>query len=137
MKEIIGEIGKRYSIDQRELGKILIIASTSVFIVSLLGITSISDSVEEVSQANQDLKDTKAIMNGDRFQQSMEALTSIESTDVGQQFHTTLEAFRSAEESIENVESAEETLDDAYNTYQWMLLFSIMGAVAGVAVLRL
>lgn len=126
-----------YSIDQFELGKILIIVSTTLLIFSAHTALSFKSAAESVDRVNSDLDSVEGIINSNNFQNAMDVLRSLNSRAITQQVNTVVSAFNGLESSIEASNNVEEDLRSKYQLYQWLALIAIMGDVAGIAVIYL
>lgn len=126
-----------YSIDQFELGKILIIVSTTLLIFSAHTALSFKSAADSVDKVNSDLDTVEGIINSDNFQNAMDVLRSLNSRAITQQVNTAVSAFNGLEDSIQGSKSVEENLRSKYQLYQWLALIAIMGDVAGIAVIYL
>ncbi|MFT4867939.1 MAG: hypothetical protein ACI9LV_000551 [Candidatus Nanohaloarchaea archaeon] len=124
-----------YTVNQEELGKVLLIASAALLVTSVHAALQFGDSHNKIQDLNQDLDRTQAVMNGEDFNESMEALESVQGTQIGPRFSSAVEAFNSAENSIQTAEEVESDLDTASVIYQWLVLISIMGVIAGLSLL--
>ncbi|MFT4892367.1 MAG: hypothetical protein ACI8Z7_000139 [Candidatus Nanohaloarchaea archaeon] len=124
-----------YTINQKELGKVILIASAALLVTSIHASLQFQDSHAKIQQLNQDLDRTEGVMQSEDFNDSIEALESVQGTQIGPRFSSAVEAFNSAENSIQNAESVESDLETSYNIYQWLVLIGIMGVIAGFSLL--
>jgi len=128
-------IEDKYRIDRIEFGKVLLVASIAVLVVSVQSAMKFESASQQVEDLNQDFTQTSAIINSDGFDESVEALQSIKGTDIAPKFIQASEAFRSAQTSLNKSKQAEQELENTYESYQWMVLISILGSVSGAAII--
>lgn len=124
-----------YTVNQEELGKILVIASAALLVTSVHAALQFGNSHEKVEDLNQELDKTQAVMQSEDFNESMEAIESVQGTQIGPRFSSAVEAFNGAENSIHKAEEAESDLQTASTVYQWLTLIGIMGIIAGLSLL--
>jgi len=131
-------IPEKYRVDKRELGKVLLVASAAFFVVSVHSALTLNAAIDEVDNTESQLNEMQAVMESQSFNQSMNALEGTdtdEQVDIYEQFSTAVEAFNSAEGAFASMESISEGLENSYSTYQWLVLASILGMVAGAAII--
>lgn len=129
---------ERYRIDRRELGKVLLVASTALLVVSVHATLSFQDSLKDVKKVDQNLDQAEAIMDSRGFNQSLQAINSLETVDqvdIYNQFKQASNAFKQARAAIQSAETARDNLESNYEMYRWLVLISILGQVAGLAVM--
>jgi hypothetical protein len=134
----IERIPERYRVDKQELGKVLLVASAAAFVVSLHSAFTLDATIQQVDRTNSQFDELEVIMSSQSFNQSMEALESTdtyEQIDIYGQFSTAVDTFQTAEDGLESQEELSEGLDSSYETYQWLVLVSILGIVAGAAII--
>lgn len=132
------KIPEEYKVDKRELGKVLLIASAAVFVVSVHSAMTLNSAIEGVHKTNNQLDDMSNIMQTQRFNQSMQALESTdtyEQVDIYGQFSAALKAFNTAEGAFDSMDRVSSDLKESYVTYQWLVLASILGGVAGAVII--
>lgn len=136
--EQVERIPDKYRIDKRELGKVLLIASAAVFVVSVHSALTLNAAIDEVEKTDSQLSEMEAIIESDSFNQSMQALESTdtyEQVDLYGQFSTALEAFNSAQNGFNSIDDVSEGLENSYSIYQWLVLISLLGCVAGAVII--
>lgn len=129
------KLRQKYSLDKKELGKVLFIASAAFLVISVHAAMEFQSSMEDIEQTNNKLEETSAIINSEGFQDSIEALETVRGTQIAPQFIQASEAFNSAEEAINETQETEERLKSSYNSYRWVVLASILGMVAGASII--
>lgn len=129
----VEELKETYTLDINEFSKVVLIASFALLVVSLHSAYMFQQSAEDIEKLDSSLDRTSAVINSDGFQDSLEALQSIEGTEIGVQFEQAREAFSGVENDINQTENSLERLEQNYETYQWLVLFSILGMVSGIS----
>lgn len=132
LKQKIRDIEYRYWFDKKEFGKIVIIASLSMLIVSVHAIYTIDSAVEQASNSTERLETTAALVGSDGFQQSMNSLAGTGVTIQGQSISEVVSDLQYASESVEGIEELSSELERARTTYQWTTLIGLLGLVAGI-----
>lgn len=132
LKQKIREIEYEYWLDKTEFGKVLIIASLSVLVVSIHAVYTIDGAVKQASESSEEMRTTAALIGSERFQQSMESLSDTGITIGGQSIDEVVQDLQYASNSVEGMEELSEELDEAQTTYQWTVLIGMLGLVAGI-----
>lgn len=135
LKKLYRELEEKYFIDKREFGKVLLVASLAVLLVSVHAALEFQSASQNLDQMNEKFEETSGIINSESFNQSLQALETVRGTDIGPQFIQAAEAFRDAQGSIEDSREAEENLNSSFEIYQWLILVSILGTVSGAAII--
>lgn len=137
----IERIPEQYRIDQRELGKVLLVASAAIFVVSVHATFTFNAALQEVEQTNNQLDEMELVMNSQSFNNSMQGIQDLTDTaeqrNIYGQFSTAVEAFQTAEEGLDSIDRVEQGLESSYENYQWLALISLLGIVAGGAIIYL
>lgn len=120
-----------YSLDQRELGKLLFVASAAVFVVSAHSALKFRDSANELDKMNRKLDRVQGIMEGESFQESFEALSQRGLDEIVAEVDTAVTAFESASSSFNRSEQVQEDIESSYELYRWIVLTSIVGMTVG------
>ena len=132
LKQKIQDIEYEYWLDKREFGKITIIASLAVLVVSIHAVYTINGAVEQASNSSEQMQRTAALVGSDRFQQSMESLGGTGTTINGRSIGEVVSELQYASESVNQMEDLSEELERTRTTYQWTVLIGILGLVAGI-----
>ncbi len=132
LKQKIREIEYQYWLDKTEFGKVLIIASLSILVVSIHAIYTVNDAVERASESNERMQSTAVLVGSDAFQNSMENFADTGATIGGEPVSEVVSDLQYASESVQQVEQLSEDLEQARTTYQWTVLLGILGLVAGI-----
>lgn len=132
LKQRLREIEYSYWLDKTEFGKVMIIASLSVLVVSIHAVYTVDGAVEQASQSQEELRTTAVLIGTDSFQQSMESLAGTGATIGGQSIEEVIEDLQYASDAAENMEEVSEELDSAQTTYQWTVLLGMLGLVTGI-----
>lgn len=131
----VSDLHERYMLDRQELGKVMIVVSVALLLVSSHAILTIDRSVEEMQEFRQDYDRLSSIVMSDNFNESMDTVQSIRSATVQVRVATALAAFRQTQESVGGFNGAVESLEETRERYQWIVLLSVLGVVAGVTTL--
>lgn len=133
LKHRILQLHEEYGIDKVELSKIMVIASTTLMIISIHATMSFQSAHEGVSNANSELSEASAVVNSDQFQEGMDSISRLSESRLTNQMETAAESLQNANSSLEETRQAEEQLSSATEMYQWLVLIGILGNVAGVS----
>ena len=125
------DLHEEYGIDQRELGKIILISSLAVFVVSAPAAITLQETHDQVSLANTDMDQVQGMINSDSFQQSLSNLEDVGGS-LAQNIQVISEDLRTANSSISELESTEQKLGERAQTYKWISLISLIGIITGV-----
>lgn len=132
LKQKILEIEYNYWLDKREFGKVMTIASMAVLIVSIHGVYTLNESVEQASESSERMRTTAVLVGSDSFQQSMESLAGTGATIGGQDINEVVDDLQYASDSVESMEELSQELEDTRETYQWTVLAGMLGMVTGI-----
>ncbi|MFO7794092.1 MAG: hypothetical protein R6V35_03910 [Candidatus Nanohaloarchaea archaeon] len=132
LKQKIQEIEYEYWLDKREFGKVMIIASLSILVVSIHAIYTVNDAVDQASNSSERMETTAVLVNSDSFQNSMENFADTGATIGGEPVSEVVSDLQYASESVEEMNQMSEELENARTTYQWTVLLGILGLVAGI-----
>ena len=135
LKQKLQDIEYGYWLDKREFGKVMIIASLSIFVVSIHAIYTVNAAVEQASNSSERMETTAVLVNSERFQQSMESLGGTGTTINGRSIDEVVSELQYAAESVNQMEDLSNELEKARTTYQWTVLLGILGMVTGITAL--
>ncbi len=124
-----------YGIDRVEFGKMLIIASVVLTVVSVHSVLVMDSSLEEVQNASQEMETSYTVISDSDFQSAITSLGSVEGGNIGQQVQMAAEGFQNALTAMEDLEELEEDLDESRTLYQWLVVTGVVGMVTGLAVI--
>jgi hypothetical protein len=127
------ELSHDYGLDKMELSKIVIITSTALLVISINAVYTMQSVQSDLKQTDQSVQQASAVINSDRFQDAMNTLQRIESDRLTNQLQAAEESLNNLDSSFENVNTAQDKVDQTQRTYQWMSLISILGIISGVA----
>lgn len=137
LREIEQEIASRYSFDRKEFGKIVLIASASMLVVSAHAALVFTEAESEVDNVNQEFTEVEAMMDTEGFNDSLEALNSLQTTSVGTRFAKIATAFNRLGDSFTSLEETDQNLSRNAEMYRWLVLVSILGLATGGALMRI
>lgn len=128
---------RRYTFDRRELGRVMIVASAAILVVSLHAALSFQSSFERMEQVNREFDRAQGIIESPNFNDSIQALQSTRGagTEITNQFVTASQAFLDARDTLRSAEAAEKGLEENYLLYRWLVLVAVLGIVGGAAVI--
>ena len=120
------------SIDQEELGKVLLIASFTLFLVSLHAFYSLSDIEQGLQDVNGEVSQTSAVLNSNTFNSSLQALREVNALNVESKVVRIIEGMNKANQALQSSEQLEKNVEGSKSTYQWLSLISLLGFVSGL-----
>lgn len=135
IKRKIKDLEYEYSFDQRELGKILFIVSVTLLVVSLSSFYQTRTTIDHVQRLNSDFEQLDAVVNTERFNQSLSNIESLQGSVEGTDFQYAVQTFQGMQYTLEQADKAEEKLQYLRKLYQWLTLISLLGATAGLTVI--
>ncbi len=126
---------REYTLDQQELGKILIIFSLTLIILSSYGVYQLSE-VQKMTESNQeDLRGVNLIVQSERFEDSVQSLERSGMTIDGQPISQVAEEFSYMANTSENVRMMDQRVSNTKSTFQWLVMIGVLGVVAGITVM--
>ena len=118
-------------VNQRELGKVLLIASTVLLVVSLHSFYSFSEIETGVTDLNQEADETVALLNSETFNNSLQALRDVNALDINRKVGTIAEGMSNVRSSLQETQGVVQVAENSKETYQWLSLISILGIISG------
>jgi len=138
LSQKVQELEYEYWFDQREFGKVMIIASLSILAISLHALFTIGGAVEYAENSTERLETTEILLDSDRFQQSVQALSDTGLTiGGGRDIDRVTAELQYAFNSVERFERMSEELNQAQKTYQWTVVIGFLGLVVGITAMYL
>lgn len=134
-RQKLEELEHDYTLDQIELGKIIIIASLTLLIISVHTLMQIQPAMEEAETAEQRLSQLDSVVNTAQFNDSLQALQDLEGTSMGDRMEYALSTFEGMQVTVQDQKNIYSQLEKTHETYQWLVLISIIGLVTGIAVI--
>ncbi len=131
------DLHEEYGIDRRELGKILVIASTTLLIVSIHATLTLQSVSEELNQVNRQFDRAEAIIESQGFQTALEDISRIQGSTLANSAQQAVESFEQVSNSTDRIEEAGTEVENQADTYRWLVLVGILGNVAGVVTVYL
>lgn len=135
IQEKMAEIHREYGLDQRELGKITVIVSTTLLIFAAQTALTFQSASKSAENVNRNLDRVNGIANSDGVESAIGTLKSFQSDPLERQAEVLNEALRSTNSSAETSENLEEEMEENYRLYQWLTLIAILGEVAGITII--
>ncbi|EGQ43320.1 MAG: hypothetical protein J07AB43_13110 [Candidatus Nanosalina sp. J07AB43] len=114
------------SVDQQELGKILLIASFTLFLLSLHAFYSVSDIEQDLQDLDGEMSQTSAVLNSDGFNSSLQALREVNALNVESKVVRIIEGMSEANEALGSLDQVEKNAESSKSTYQWLSLISLL-----------
>jgi hypothetical protein len=133
LKEKIQDLEYEYTIDQSELGKILFIASATLFLFSAHAVLTLDPVLEDAEQNNERFNQLDQVVQTERFNESLQALQDLRTAGIGEDMQYALQTFQSMRDTLQNQEETHQRLDKTLTTYRWLVLVGILGMVAGAS----
>jgi hypothetical protein len=130
-RKTLANLHAEYGLDQRELGKIMLITSLAMFIVAAPSALTLQESHDQIQKVNNDMDEVQGMINSQSFQQSLDALQSRVGGTLGRTLGTISSDLEKANSSMSKLEKTEETLDQRAHTYKWISLISLLGIISG------
>lgn len=128
----------QYTLDTTELGKVITVASISILLISIPSAIEYKDAYNELEQTNRDLDNLRGVMSTDGFEDGMESIettlgdSNIPGAGEFRQLHSSFDQMNS---TLTELETMETRYESSYQTYQWIILLSIVGGVSGLALI--
>lgn len=132
VEETVEDIERTYTLDQQELGKILLIASLSLMVAAIPSAMTLQTAHDNIQGVNNDLDDVQGIVGSERFQSSMQALQNRIGGDLGRTLERVTTGIEATNSSVQRLESTQSELDEKAELYRWLSLISIVGVVVGI-----
>jgi len=129
------ELEYEYTLDQKELGKIMVIASLTLLLASVHTLVQLQPAMEEAETAEERLSQLNSVVNTAQFNDSLQALQDLEGTSMGDRMEYALSTFEGMQVTAQDQKNIYERLDKTHETYQWLVLISLVGLVTGIAVI--
>lgn len=130
-KETLKQLHREYGLDQQELGKIILISSLAIFVVSAPAALTLQETHDEIQSVNTEMDDVQGMINSNTFQQSLNNVENIGGS-LARNIQVISQDLRAANSSISELESTENTLGQRAQTYKWISLISLLGIISGL-----
>lgn len=120
-----------FRVDQHELGKILLIASTVLLLVSLHAFYSFSGVEKGLENLSSEADETMALLDSDSFNSSLQALREVDALNINRKVENIISGMGDVRQVLESSEGLKSSAEKSRNTYQWLTLFSLLGIISG------
>lgn len=139
LRNKVRQLENQYFIDTTELGKVMAVASITMFFIAGYALTTFIDSQQQIQNLEDNQIHLQGILEDENFEESYNAIQDISQTEeqVGQQFETALDAYQQMNNTISYTETANEELQEKTMLYQWIVLISILGLISGITLIFL
>lgn len=135
LKQKVGALERDYTLDQREVAKILIITSTTVLFLSLFTLIELESASAEIASADGNFSRLSGMVSSENYNQTIEALQDVQQGTISSRMQYAAEFFITAQSSVFSMQEVRNRLDSILGIYRWLILLAILGEVAGVSLL--
>ena len=122
-------------LNQNEVGACIIVASLAVMFFSGLTVLKIKSYHERMQSIDSEIDTTKTELMTEEFNRSVRVLEEIKTSSIGYKISNISSSLRDSAGAVERVASMAEDFEKTYEYYQWVFLYSLLGIVAGAAVI--
>ena len=123
-----------YTLDRAEMGKVLIVASATLLVVSAHAVLQFSATESKLSDAYTDSKRVSSLADSQSFNRSLRTLASFRTgTQVSRQVRTLVDTASTMESASRDIREAQQNLGEKREMYQWLVLISVAGLATGLA----
>jgi hypothetical protein len=131
----IGQLDlSEYTLDRAEMGKVLIVASTTLLVVSAHAVLQFSATESKLSDAYTDSQRVSSVVESQSFNRSLRTLASFQTgTQVSRQVRTLVDTASTMESASQDMQEAQQNLGEKREMYQWLVLISVAGLATGLA----
>lgn len=127
--------GGRLAVDRKEVGRMMAVASSLVFLMSIQTYYSLDTVETEIKSAETSLEDTNEYVTSESFQRSLEGLRDLSGTSGWGRISGAMEGFERLERTLQEVRGASDKIEQEKRLYQWLSLLGFAGIVAGLSIL--
>lgn len=132
VEETVEDVEDGYTVDQTELGKILLISSMALMVASIPSAITLQSAHDDVQSVNQEMDQVQGIIASERFSSGMETLQARIGGSLGRTLEQVMTGIETTNQSVSQLESTESDLQQSAEMYRWLSLISILGAISGV-----
>jgi hypothetical protein len=123
-----------YTLDRAEMGKVLIVASATLLVVSAHAVLQFSATESKLSDAYTDSKRVSSLADSQSFNRSLRTLASFRTgTQVSRQVRTLVDTASTMQSASQDIQEAQQNLGEKREMYQWLVLISVAGLATGLA----
>jgi hypothetical protein len=124
----------QYTLDRAEMGKVLVVASATLLVVSAHAVLQFSAAESRLSDAYTDSQRVSSVVESRSFNRSLRTLASFQTgTQVSRQVRTLVDTASTMEAASEDITEARQNLGEKREMYQWLVLISAAGLATGLA----
>ena len=120
---------------QNEVGACIIVASLAVMFFSGLTVLRIKSYHERLQKIDSEIDTTKASLMSEEFNRSVKVLEQIKTSSIGYKISNISSSLRDSAVAVQDVADLTDDFEKTYQYYQWAFLYSLLGIVAGAAVI--
>lgn len=128
----VEDLFDRFSVNQKELGKVLIIASFTLLVVSLHSFYVLNDIETGASEMEEEVDRTVTLLESDQFNSSLEALRDVEAFGVQRKVETVIAGMNDVQSSLSKPDNLTEQARESKEAYQWLSLIGLLGLISGL-----
>nr|EGQ40677.1 MAG: hypothetical protein J07AB56_14070 [Candidatus Nanosalinarum sp. J07AB56] len=123
-----------YTLDRAEMGKVLIVASATLLVVSAHAVLQFSATESRLSDAYADSQRASSVVESQSFNRSLRTLASFQAgTQISRQVRTLVDTASAMETASQDIQEARQNLGDKREMYQWLVVISVAGLATGLA----
>jgi hypothetical protein len=116
------------------MGKVLIVASATLLVVSAHAVLQFSATESKLSDAYTDSQRVSSVVESQSFNRSLRTLASFQTgTQVSRQVRTLVDTASTMESASQDIQEAQQNLGEKREMYQWLVLISVAGLATGLA----
>ncbi len=135
LKQKIGVLEREYTLDQREVAKILIITSTTILLLSLFSLNHLEAASADIGSSEGNFSSLSGMVSSEDYNQTVDALQDVQQGTISNRMQYAAEFFATAQASVYSMQGVQDRLDSILGIYRWLVLLAILGEVAGVSLL--
>ena len=129
IKNPFPQVTQKINITQQEIGKMLIVASLTLLIFSSINLITLQDINQDLQGVESNYTQINTIIQSENFLQGIEDL---QTEEIGDEALSATLILNSALENTATLSETQQDLEETHETYQWMILISILGIIAGI-----
>jgi hypothetical protein len=135
LKEKLQKFEYRHRIDQREIGRVLLVASTTLLIFSLHGVVNLSSGAKSLDSLESNYSSVSSMVGTEEFNDTVKALEDVQGGEIGRRMQYAADVFRGLQVTSGQIESAANSVNSLADMYRWLVLLSVLGMVAGISLI--
>lgn len=129
VKNPANNLKEKINLNQTDLGVIIMVTSLTVLIFSTATLFTLQDTNETLQQVESNYTQINTAIDTENFQQGLEDLETEQISD--EAVRSTL-ILSNALQSTTELTQAQQEVEQTQENYQWLILLSILGIIAGI-----